>query len=228
MKFSVALSLVISLHAGLSELTGPELSSESESLDQSSTEQDKSEPISVGEVLRELEQTILETESNSTDYESLDAAGLETDENSTGKDAVSGKMKPRLNCVPVNRTAGLDPVSVINGTELGVRLAEENDVNVTNRTFPGTCSLTLFYASWCDFSAKAAPFYNALPRYFPGINFYAIDSTSNLNIYAQVGKQGGWSCILITGTFNDGMHYTMGRKELAGHRTFIGLNVTLI
>jgi len=117
--------------------------------------------------------------------------------NSTG--GGESAARPRLHCVLATATddeknvegggvAVNGPrVQVVNGTELQLRLSEEFSPNVTNRTFPGLCSITLFYGSWCNFSAKAAPFYNALPRYYPGINMYAIEATNNINILAQYG-----------------------------------------
>ena len=49
------------------------------------------------------------------------------------------------------------------------------------------CSLTLFFASWCDFSARAAPHYNALARVFPQIKMYAVDSSLHHNLNTQFG-----------------------------------------
>ena len=74
---------------------------------------------------------------------------------------------------------------LINGTELQSRMAEETNSNVTNRTAPATCSIILFYGNWCQFSARAAPSFNALPRFFPSLNFYAIEVANNLNIFSQ-------------------------------------------
>ena len=159
------------------------------------------EPISVGDVIRDFEQTILDIEKNSTEFADLEILdGLESVENKDGEEleeteeslirnlSMSNvKYKPKLNCILVNKTDDVEPtVHILNGTELLVRVGEEFDPNVTNRTFPGICSVTMFFTTWCEFSAEAAPFYNALPRFFPGINFYAIDSTNNQNIYAQV------------------------------------------
>jgi len=36
--------------------------------------------------------------------------------------------------------------------------------------------MVFFYASWCPFSAKAAPHINALPRAFPAIKIVAVDA----------------------------------------------------
>lgn len=130
--------------------------------------------LNVQDVLKELEESIQETEAELEDVhpESYSKENL--------------KSKPRLNCIPVNRSS-INQVIIVNGTELQLKLTEENDPTVANRTFPGSCSVTLFYASWCPFSAQAAPFYNAVPALFPGINFYAIDSSNSQNIYTQYG-----------------------------------------
>ncbi len=45
--------------------------------------------------------------------------------------------------------------------------------------------MILFYGNWFQFSSKAAPSFNAMPRYFPKLNFYAIEVANNLNIFSQ-------------------------------------------
>lgn len=48
---------------------------------------------------------------------------------------------------------------------------EKNDTeNVTD------CLLVMFYAPWCHFCAKIAPYYNALARAFPQLDFVAVDT----------------------------------------------------
>ncbi len=46
---------------------------------------------------------------------------------------------------------------------------------VRSKSVPGNCTLVLFHAPWCPFSAKAAPHYNALPRAYPPLRVVAID-----------------------------------------------------
>ena len=140
----------------------------------------KPEPTTVNNVLQDFKRIIMENDivMNTTDLEISEPV-------SATKEELSTPSKPRLNCTFFNRTL-YAPVVILNGTELQLKINEEVNSNVTNRTFPGTCSVTLFYATWCEFSAEAAPSYNALPHFFPGLNFYAIEAASNLNIFAQV------------------------------------------
>ena len=56
------------------------------------------------------------------------------------------------------------------------KLNERHDNNVTNRTTPAVCAAVMFYATWCPFSATAAPHFNALARMFPDIHMIAADT----------------------------------------------------
>ena len=42
------------------------------------------------------------------------------------------------------------------------------------------CYVLLFFARWCQFSVRFAPFFNAIPRVFPGIDFVAYDVSKSL------------------------------------------------
>ena len=61
------------------------------------------------------------------------------------------------------------------------------DTNVTNRTTAAQCSLAFFYASWCPFSARAAPHFNGLARHFPDMKMYAIDTSDFHTMNTQFG-----------------------------------------
>lgn len=41
------------------------------------------------------------------------------------------------------------------------------------------CSVVLFFTSWCQFSARLAPHFNALPRVFPSMHFLALDASQH-------------------------------------------------
>ena len=58
---------------------------------------------------------------------------------------------------------------------------------MTNRTTPAQCSLAFFYASWCPFSARAAPHFNGLARLFPDMKMYAIDTSDFHTMNTQFG-----------------------------------------
>lgn len=41
------------------------------------------------------------------------------------------------------------------------------------------CSVVLFFTAWCQFSARLAPHFNALPRVFPSMHFLALDASQH-------------------------------------------------
>ena len=83
------------------------------------------------------------------------------------------------NSLPLLELADSPPPSVLlmNGSHYQLSLATEHNSSVVNRTTAAVCSVTLFYADWCQFSATAAPHYNALARAFPQLTLYAVDSS---------------------------------------------------
>ena len=78
-------------------------------------------------------------------------------------------------------------VQVINGSLFLNFLSERHNPNITNRSTAGECSIVIFYAPWCPFSAMAAPSFNGLARLFPDIVMYAVDSSKNQGINTQFG-----------------------------------------
>ncbi|CAH1116098.1 unnamed protein product [Phaedon cochleariae] len=76
-------------------------------------------------------------------------------------------------------------VQLTNDTEL-IKLIQV-DPKVTDRDGPALCVLVLFYSKHCQFSAMAAPHFNALPRAFPDIKMVAI----NAIIYRLFNTQNG-------------------------------------
>ena len=42
------------------------------------------------------------------------------------------------------------------------------------------CYILLFFARWCQFSVRFAPYFNAVPRAFPGLDFVAYDVSKSL------------------------------------------------
>lgn len=42
------------------------------------------------------------------------------------------------------------------------------------------CYVLLFFARWCQFSVRFAPYFNALARTFPGLDFVAYDVSKSL------------------------------------------------
>lgn len=142
----------------------------------------------VEKALEDFEKSILENDS------SVNGSSTDLNESTESPPTVPGTYRfhrPRVNCIQLTEELEMDDLMnggkliLINGTELQSRMLEETSTNVTNRTTPGVCSVILFYGNWCQFSAMAAPSFNALPRYFNKLNFYAIEVANNLNIFSQ-------------------------------------------
>jgi thiol-disulfide isomerase/thioredoxin len=95
----------------------------------------------------------------------------------------------RVTCLTTNRTKEEEEpvVTVLNGTTFLHVLNGQHNSNVTNRTTPAQCSFGLFYASWCPFSAKAAPHFNGLARLFPDVKMLAVDTGMYHGINTQFG-----------------------------------------
>ena len=104
--------------------------------------------------------TTLDTEANISGNETSESSVTDS-ENSTRANKVSCSCNNTLEDSPEPR------VQLVNGTTYQSLIFGEHNTSITNRSQPATCSVTLFYAPWCDFSAAAAPHYNALARVFP-------------------------------------------------------------
>ena len=95
-----------------------------------------------------------------------------TEEEGGGDNATS---RSRLAC---NNTGALNvtEVMLVNASLYQTLLYEEHNASVTNRSQSAICSITLFFASWCEFSAAAAPHYNALARVFPQMRYHQTEN----------------------------------------------------
>lgn len=49
------------------------------------------------------------------------------------------------------------------------------------------CYVLLFFARWCQFSVRFAPYFNAIPRAFPGLDFVAYDVSKSLRYMTYFG-----------------------------------------
>ncbi|XP_070544890.1 thioredoxin domain-containing protein 15-like [Ptychodera flava] len=89
--------------------------------------------------------------------------------------------KPKYVCTHIelkeNETAS---TKIINNTDLFQVL------NRTNST-EGPCSVVLFYAPWCRFSAAVAPHINALGRAYPTLQVLAVDAIQFSGLNARFG-----------------------------------------
>lgn len=163
--------VVVMEETNSSSTPGQETTADTEPVDQPNSPAYRD---SVKLVLEDFELSILKSESLQLNSSAENAS-----------EAAAASQRPKLNCLPSYQEAAA--VSLLNATELQARLAEESSPSVANRTFPANCSLTFFYASWCEFSAAAAPHYNALARFFPRMRMFAVDSATNHIINAQYG-----------------------------------------
>ncbi|GFX16133.1 thioredoxin domain-containing protein 15 [Trichonephila clavipes] len=90
------------------------------------------------------------------------------------------KVECTLRVIPENE---IPTVTLANSTVLLKVLAPVNNKNSTT----GDCVVVLFYSNQCVFSARMAPHFNALPRVFPDISFYAVDVVETGNLYVRYG-----------------------------------------
>lgn len=203
MKISLSILILI-------ELVGCYLDDNIEPTDESGVlpaddhKEDKNHSETIQKILRDFEKTLdrMENEETQTTMkiaESNDTnieegvkelnVNVTTDEgpiNST-ENVENNTTKTRLVCNNTEYTLDIPSVHLLNGSFYQMSLAEEYNSSISNRTQAATCSLTLFFASWCDFSARAAPHYNALARVFPQIKMYAVDSSLHHNLNTQFG-----------------------------------------
>jgi hypothetical protein len=118
----------------------------------SHSENDQKHRDNVKQVLEDFQLSILESESLQLSSSAELGAGNFTEQQQNATEPAAA-ARPKLNCMPTAHATegGEARVVLVNGTELQARLAEESSPAVANRTFPANCSLTLFYASWCQF-----------------------------------------------------------------------------
>lgn len=74
-------------------------------------------------------------------------------------------------CQPKNLENFENSVKIVNGSGLTKTLYESQQ---------NECFVVLFYVPWCPFSAKLAPYFNALPRAIPHLDFLAFDVSKSI------------------------------------------------
>ena len=79
-------------------------------------------------------------------------------------------------CHNMNFETKQDIVSLVNVTQLLTQLSSHS---------AGACVVVLFYATWCPFSMRLSPIYNALGRVIPGIPLYAVEVVRQVNTLAS-------------------------------------------
>ncbi|GIX98755.1 thioredoxin domain-containing protein 15 [Caerostris darwini] len=105
-------------------------------------------------------------------------------EGNTTVNTTDAKSKMRVECAPrVIPDDEVPTVTLANSSVLLKVLAPAANKNAT----VGECVVVLFYSNQCVFSARMAPHFNALPRVFPDIAFYAVDVIETGNLYVRYG-----------------------------------------
>nr|XP_057944045.1 thioredoxin domain-containing protein 15 [Doryrhamphus excisus] len=61
------------------------------------------------------------------------------------------------------------------------------------------CSIVLFFTTWCQFSARLAPHFNALPRVFPTMHFLALDASQHSSLSTRFGTVAVPNILLFQG-----------------------------
>ncbi|ODM95763.1 Thioredoxin domain-containing protein 15 [Orchesella cincta] len=81
----------------------------------------------------------------------------------------------------MNASSGLPlpAVKIASSKELDYELLRIELYNLRNVSAPAKCTLVIFYAPWCPWSAKAAPHLNAVSRAFKNIQFVGVDAYSS-------------------------------------------------
>jgi len=179
---------------------------------------------------------VIDDENKSIDKEvkesSNDDVQIDSEESNNNNGTNTSEKMPRQNikkitCLPnkgINTTMinEENKVIVFNGTSLVSKLNEKYDSNVTNRTTPGVCTAVMFYATWCPFSAKAAPHYNALARMFPDIIFLAADIQRHQAYTTQFGVL-ALPTILLFHNSKTIVKFNHSDYELANFTTFLNI-----
>ncbi|GFR05503.1 hypothetical protein TNCT_652741 [Trichonephila clavata] len=141
-----------------------------------------SDEIEVGvpydkEIQNEKLSAVYDIEGNSsTVFENNDvvneSSSIQDTKINTTANATDTKSKMKVECTPrIIPENEIPTVTLANSTVLLKVLAPVANKNSTT----GDCVVVLFYSNQCVFSARMAPHFNALPRVFPDISFYAVD-----------------------------------------------------
>uniref|UniRef100_H2Y8E7 Thioredoxin domain-containing protein n=1 Tax=Ciona savignyi TaxID=51511 RepID=H2Y8E7_CIOSA len=85
-------------------------------------------------------------------------------------------LKPLKNCHNVGNDPVFPVTILMSVSQLLMHLGQHE---------PGVCAVVLFYATWCPFSMKMTPHYNALGRLFPTIPIVAVEVETQLNTFSS-------------------------------------------
>jgi len=221
-----------------------EVSGEEEIINESDYKEEKNHSEAIQRILRDFEKTLEENKkmfdiNEEVESKVIEKAGengavvsIDIEVNATSEGTVDGEVmdnstKTRLVCN--NSLPSDDPkenyipkVHLLNGSFYQISLANEFNSSVSNRSQAATCSLTLFFASWCDFSASAAPHFNALARVFPQLKLYAVDSSMHHSLNTQYGVM-AVPTLLVFHNSRPLYKYNYTEYSLASFTTFVSL-----
>ncbi|GFY76514.1 hypothetical protein TNIN_85301 [Trichonephila inaurata madagascariensis] len=113
-----------------------------------------------------------------------ESSSVQDTKTNTTANTTDTKSKMKVECTPrIIPENEIPTVTLANSTVLLKVLAPVTNKNSTT----GDCVVVLFYSNQCVFSARMAPHFNALPRVFPDISFYAVDVMETGNLYVRYG-----------------------------------------
>ncbi|XP_056141265.1 thioredoxin domain-containing protein 15 [Lampris incognitus] len=134
-----------------------------------------------------MDETALEKDTASPEQVTLDMVHVEVEDQNSTEAAKTYKV----NCDKRNITGmGYFTVMVLNASQ---DLMEFLNANSTE------CSVVLFFTTWCQFSARLAPHFNALPRVFPSIHFLALDASQHSSLSTRFGTVAVPNILLFQG-----------------------------
>lgn len=126
-------------------------------------------------------------------------------------------MTTRYSCGPNLVSNNKLSVLIVNDTELAELLKMEHRSGTP-------CIIVCFYAPYCPFSARLAPFYNSLPRAFPDLIVAAIDASKFDKFNPRFGISGVPTLLLFYGSkavarFNGSDYGLMSLNNFIGRHT---------
>jgi len=221
-----------------------EVSAEEEIINESDYKEEKNHSEAIQRILRDFEKTleenkkmfdineeveskVIEKASENGAVVSIDIEVNATSEGTVDSEVMDNSTKTRLVCNNSLPSDDLEEnyipkVHLLNGSFYQISLANEFNSSVSNRSQAATCSLTLFFASWCDFSASAAPHFNALARVFPQLKLYAVDSSMHHSLNTQYGVM-AVPTLLVFHNSRPLYKYNYTEYSLASFTTFVSL-----
>jgi len=221
-----------------------EVSGEEEIINDSDYKEEKNHSEAIQRILRDFEKTleenkkmfdineeveskVIEKASENGAVVSIDIEVNATSEGTVDSEVMDNSTKTRLVCNNSLPSDDLEEnyipkVHLLNGSFYQISLANEFNSSVSNRSQAATCSLTLFFASWCDFSASAAPHFNALARVFPQLKLYAVDSSMHHSLNTQYGVM-AVPTLLVFHNSRPLYKYNYTEYSLASFTTFVSL-----